>query len=57
MNKTRFKDRVTALEAEVKFLRKTAVKKPDFRIDEINWKKSQFFLKKARTKTYKKVYG
>ena len=57
MNKTKLKDRVIALEAEVKFLRKTAVEKPDFSVDDMVWKKVGPFLKKTRMKTYKKVYG
>jgi hypothetical protein len=57
MNKVNLKDRVTALEAEVKLLRKKATGKPDFRIDDANWKKAESYLKRARMKTYKKVYG
>ncbi len=57
MNKTKLKDRIAAIEAEVKFLKRTAVEKPDFGIDYAGWKKVRPFLKKARMKTYKKVYG
>ena len=57
MNKIAVKEKLKAIEAEVKLLKRAVAERPDFEIDETNWKKMKPALKKARAKTYKKVYG
>ncbi len=57
MNKIAVKEKLNTLEAEIKLLKVVLTKRPDFEIDEINWKKTKPALKKARTQTYKEVYG
>ena len=57
MNKISLKNKVVALEAEIKLLKRKAVGEPNFGIDNISWKRVKPALKKARTKTYNQVYG
>jgi hypothetical protein len=57
MNKVAVKEKLNTLEAEIKLLKTAVTERPDFEIDEINWKKIKPALKKARAQTYKEVYG
>ncbi len=57
MNKIAVKEKLNTLEAEIKLLKVAVIGQPDFEIDEINWKKIEPTLKKARAKSYKEVYG
>jgi len=57
MNKVNLKNRVVALEAEVKLLKRKAVGEPNFGVDDLNWRKILPLLKKVRSTAYKKVYG
>jgi hypothetical protein len=57
VNKIAISEKLNTLEAEIKFLRKAVAERPDFEVDEANWKKIGPALKKARTQTYKKIYG
>ena len=56
--KTAFaKDRILTIEAEINLLKKAYAKKPNFAIDEINWKKIKPVAKKIRKKLFSEVYG
>ena len=57
MNKIAVKQKIQNLEAEIKLLKNAVSQRPDFEIDELNWKKIKPALKKARAQTYKEVYG
>ena len=57
MTKTAVKEKLNSLEAEIQILRTAVTERPDFDIDEINWKRVKPALKKARAQTYKEVYG
>lgn len=57
MNKIAVKKKLNNLEAEIQILRTAVNERPDFDIDEANWKKIKLALKKARAQTYKEVYG
>ena len=57
MNKIAVKEKLNNLEAEIQILRTAVNQRPDFEIDEINWKKIKPALKTARAQTYKEVYG
>lgn len=57
MNKIAVKEKLNSLEAEIRILRTAVNGRPDFEIDEINWKKVKPALKKARAQTFKEVYG
>jgi len=49
--------KIANLEVEIALIKKTASRRPDFAIDEDNWRKVRKVVKKARAKTYKNVYG
>lgn len=57
MTNTAVKEKLNSLEAEIRVLRTTVTKRPNFDIDEANWKKIKPALKKARSQVSKKVYG
>lgn len=57
MAPTEVKTRIANLEAEIKLLKQTVSKQPDLAIDEINWQKIKPFIKKERSKFYKRLYG
>jgi len=57
MNKIAVKKKIQKLEAEISLLKSAVSQRPDFEIDEQNWKKIKPALKKARAQTYKEVYG
>lgn len=57
MNKTKVKDKIINLEAEIGLLKKAVASQPDFDIDETNWKKIRPTVKRARAKIYKQNYG
>jgi len=57
MNKIAVNNRIMNLEAELDLLKKAIAGKPDFDIDEENWKKTKPVVKKTRAKIYKKAYG
>lgn len=49
--------KILHLEAEIKLLRESFTRPPDFRVDESNWEKIKPAVKKTRAKVFKKVYG
>lgn len=57
MDKIAVKEKLNNLEAEIQILRTAVNERPDFDIDDANWKKIKPALKKARAQTYKEVYG
>ena len=57
MNKLAVKEKLDSLEAEIKLLQTAVSERPDFEIDEINWKKIRPALKKVRAKLFKETYG
>ena len=57
MNNLAVSQKLNRMEVEIKILKLAVSQRPDFEIDEINWKKIKPALKKARAQTYKEVYG
>jgi hypothetical protein len=57
MTKTAVKEKLSKMEAEIRLLKKAVAERPNFDIDEINWKKIKPIAKTARAKMYKKYYG
>ncbi|OGE84342.1 MAG: hypothetical protein A2846_03870 [Candidatus Doudnabacteria bacterium RIFCSPHIGHO2_01_FULL_49_9] len=57
MNKIAVKEKLNSLEAEIQILKIAVNERPDFQIDEMNWKKIKPALKKARAQIYKETYG
>lgn len=57
MNVTFAKNRILTIEAELDLLKKAYVKKPNFIVDDINWKKIKPAAKKIRRKLFAEVYG
>ena len=57
MDKAAVKEKLNTLEAEIKLLKTAVTERPDFEIDEVNWKKFKPALKKARAQTAKDIYG
>jgi hypothetical protein len=57
MNKIAVKKKIKDLEAEISLLKTAISERPDFEIDEINWKKMRPTVKKIRKKLFKKFYG
>ena len=57
MDKIGVREKLKTMEAEIRVLKAAVSERPDFEIDEINWKKIKPALKKARTETHKEIYG
>ncbi|MEY4747364.1 MAG: hypothetical protein RLZZ416_413 [Candidatus Parcubacteria bacterium] len=57
MNKANVQERIGKIEAEIKLLKRSVIKRPDFSIDERNWKIIRPAMKRARAKTFKSRYG
>lgn len=57
MTKTEIRDRVLNLQAQVGMLMKAVVERPNFDVDEENWKKVRVAVKKIRKAIYQKSYG
>lgn len=51
------KKKVLHLESEIKLLKMSVSKNPDFSIDEKNWEKVKSASKKTRKGLFKKIYG
>lgn len=51
------REKIRNLETEIMFLRSAIIEKPDFDIDETNWKKIKPDLKKVKAKIFKQVYA
>lgn len=49
--------KVLNLEAEIKSLKQSISKEPDFGVDELSWKKVKREAKKIRTRLYLERYG
>ena len=49
--------RLSKLEAEIKLIKRAVSKRPDFSVDEKNWKKMKAPMKRVRAKVYKARYG
>jgi len=56
MNVTFARNRILTIEAELDLLKKAYVKKPNFTVDDINWKKIKPAAKKIRKKLFAEVY-
>lgn len=50
-------NKIKNIEAELSYIKSVVIYKPDFNVDEKNWKKIKPDLKKVRTKLFKKAYG
>ena len=57
MNKIDLKEKILNLETELQLLKERLFKKPDFKIDEKNWKIVISEAKKIRKRLYKNYYG
>lgn len=57
MTKTEIKDKVLNLQAQVGVLMRAVAERPNFDIDEENWKKVKSVAKKTRKAVYHKNYG
>lgn len=57
MTNTMIREKIRNLETEIMFLRSAIIEKPDFDIDETNWKKIKPDLKKVKAKIFKQVYA
>lgn len=55
--KTTIKEKIRNLEAEIAYLKMAVIDRPDFSVDEENWKKIKPVLKKIRTRIFKKLYA
>ena len=57
MNKVSVKNKLISLQADLNLLKKALSTRPDFNVDEQNWRKLKSASKKARKKIFKKTYG
>lgn len=57
MNRVALTKKISNIEAELEILKTKLVKKPDFDVDEKNWKKLKLASSKARKELYQKLYG
>ena len=57
MTNTAVKEKLKFIEAEIRLLRTAVTKRPDFDVDEANWKKIKPAVKKIRKKLFKQSYG
>lgn len=57
MNRVALIKKISDIEAELEVLKIKLVKKPDFDIDEKNWKKVKPASRKIRKELYQKLYG
>jgi len=57
MTKTTVTQKLNTIEAEIQMLRTALQKRPDFAVDEVNWKQIKPALKAARKVVSKEVYG
>jgi len=57
MNQTTVKEKIQNLEAEIRLLKTAVSGRPDFSIDEINWRKFKPAVKKARAEISKEMYA
>ncbi len=57
MDQATVKEKIQNLEAEIKILKTAVAKRPDFAIDDSNWRKIKPAVKKARTEIAKEIYG
>jgi hypothetical protein len=56
MTNINVKEKIQTLEGEIEVLKRLVAKKPDFEIDEKNWKKIAPRVKKIRKELYRKSY-
>jgi len=57
MTNATIQNKIRNIEAELSYIKSVVIDKPDFSVDEKNWKKTKPDLKKVRTKLFKRVYG
>ena len=57
MNKIAIKEKINTLEAEIRLLKNAVISRPDFNVDEENWKKLKSDSKKIRAKLFKSWYA
>ena len=51
------KNKILTIEAELDLLKRAYAKKPNFTVDEMNWKKVKQIVRKIRKKLFAEVYG
>ena len=57
MTSTAVKEKLKSIEAEIRILKTAITERPNFDIDEANWKKVRPALKMARKQLSKELYG
>lgn len=57
MNKLAVKEKINILEAEIRLLKNAVTSRPDFDVDEDNWKRLKPDSKKIRAKLFKSRYA
>ncbi|BCX15628.1 MAG: hypothetical protein KatS3mg097_520 [Candidatus Parcubacteria bacterium] len=54
---TKLREKILNIQSELEILKRVFLKKPDFSIDEKNWKKIRTEIKKLRKELSKKIYA
>jgi len=57
MKQAMIKNKISNIQNELELLKRFLVEKPDFSIDEKNWRKVKPTIKEVRKKVYQKTYG
>ena len=57
MDQATVKEKIQNLEAEIGMLKTAVSRRPDFAVDETNWRKVKSAVKKARAEVSKEMYG
>ena len=57
MTQATVKEKIQNLEAEIGMLKTAVSRRPDFAIDEVNWRKIKPAVKKARAEVSKEMYA
>jgi hypothetical protein len=57
MTQATLKKKIRGLEAELELLKRVVVQKPEFAMDEVNWRKVRSEAKATGRKLYQRRYG
>ena len=57
MTQATVKEKIQNLEAEIGMLKTAVSRRPDFAVDETNWRKVKSAVKKARAEVSKEMYA
>lgn len=57
MNQTAIRQKILTLQAQLEAVKAATEKRPDFSIDEINWKRIRPAVKRIRKRLYRERYG